>query len=117
MIAFSAKKIAAATLVMGLAAPTLACVEFSGYIDSPLGSGGSLKSVDNGVQTCSGNIESGDKNLDCISGYSLNYDYTDNSYDGPMPVTYCNPSNCYGVNIPFTPSGESYSFDYSAFCH
>lgn len=70
MIAFSTKTIIAATLAMGLLAPALACVEFSGSINTDQ-FGGDLKSVDNGVQTCSGSIQAGDNNVGKSSGYHV----------------------------------------------
>lgn len=72
MISFSTKTIVAATLAMGLSAPALACVEFSGFINtSDYLEKSTLKSVDNGVQTCSGSIDAGDNNVGKFSGYHI----------------------------------------------
>lgn len=70
MVAFSTKTIVTATLAMGLSAPALACVEFSGSINTDT-FGGDLKSVENGVQTCSGSIQTGNKNVGKSSDYHV----------------------------------------------
>ncbi|GKZ52018.1 hypothetical protein AbraIFM66951_009425, partial [Aspergillus brasiliensis] len=94
MAASSAKTLAIlATLIANLIPPAKACLELKGAMSDTFYTNGYLNAIDNGVTTCSGDIENGDKNLNCISGYSLNYDYTDNAVEGPFPITYCNPSN------------------------
>ncbi|RDK38810.1 hypothetical protein M752DRAFT_269399 [Aspergillus phoenicis ATCC 13157] len=96
MVVYSSKALAIAALVTGFSSSAFGCLVITGKAYNPNTFGdGTITTTDNGVQTCNGEIGVGDKNVDCISGYSLNYDYTDNSEDGPMPITYCNPSNWY----------------------
>ncbi|KAL3475268.1 hypothetical protein BJX99DRAFT_259561 [Aspergillus californicus] len=131
MVSFTPQLVALATITTVLTPSVLACLELSGSASSGFDTVGDLTAVDNGVQTCSGSINSGDKNLGkflpvpshpipalwqaltgiclqvCIDGYSLNYDYTDNAVEGPLPITYCNPSNCYGIEIPLDCTEEN----------
>ncbi|PYH67629.1 uncharacterized protein BO88DRAFT_455108 [Aspergillus vadensis CBS 113365] len=96
MVAYSSKALATAALILGFSSSAFGCLVITGstwnvndFAD------GTITTTDSGVQTCNGNVGTGDNNVDCISGYSLNYDYTDNNDNGPMPITYCNPSNWY----------------------
>ncbi|KAN0067139.1 hypothetical protein V8E54_014786 [Elaphomyces granulatus] len=102
MVAITSKALAVAALItIASLSPVWACLTFSGGVSAGLGVNGDLTVNDNGLQVCSGNIKKGDNNLDCINGYSLNYDYSDNPMTGPLPVTYCNiAGNCFGINIP-----------------
>ncbi|KAK9365185.1 hypothetical protein V1509DRAFT_413394 [Lipomyces kononenkoae] len=110
MMAFIPKALAIVSItIMSLSSSASACLELYGDVgyDQNSVAYGSLAAVDNGVQTCIGLIGSGDGNVDCIAGYSLNYDYTDNSPTGPLPVSYCNPSNCFqSIEIPLTCKGQ-----------
>ena len=57
-----------------------------------------------------------------MDGFSLNYDYSDNEAYGPFPMTYCNPTSCYGVNVDMVcydqdPSGQATcTFSEDFFC-
>ncbi|KAJ5730253.1 uncharacterized protein N7483_004761 [Penicillium malachiteum] len=85
------KIMSAAVMAFLFSSPALACLSISGSIS------GVITAIDNRVVTCSGSIGSGVQNLDCISDYSLTYDYTDNISLGLMPIIYCNPSSWYDV--------------------
>ncbi|OXV06102.1 hypothetical protein Egran_06130 [Elaphomyces granulatus] len=89
MVTITSKALAIAALTTSLS-PVWACLTFNGEVSSGLDIYGNLKVTDNGLQVCSGGINEGDDNLECIKGYSLNYDYGDNPTLGPLPVTYCN---------------------------
>ncbi|KAJ5579968.1 uncharacterized protein N7459_005953 [Penicillium hispanicum] len=121
MIAFSQKALAITVIIMDLSSAALACLELSGkttYVDD--GTSYILATETAGeVQTCYGPIKSRDKNLPCIDGYSLNYDLTDNYHSGHLPITYCNPENCFqGIEIPLNcdTTGDC-TFMYHKFCH
>ncbi|KAJ5273320.1 hypothetical protein N7478_008445 [Penicillium angulare] len=106
-----------AIVALGFSSSALACVNFKGSTNSD------ITVTDGDTTTCSDSITTGDKDADCISGYSLNYDWSDNDGTG-MPVTYCNPSECWSITIPYDNTesactegicGGIYDFDYSTF--
>ncbi|KAL4860839.1 hypothetical protein BDV12DRAFT_204635 [Aspergillus spectabilis] len=103
MVPFNTQFLVFSTMTALFAPSALACLQLSGSASSGFDTVGDLTAVDNGVQTCSGSIGKGDKNLDCIDGYSLNYDYTDNPVEGPFPITYCNPQNWTAAAFIFDP--------------
>ncbi|KAJ5833905.1 hypothetical protein N7474_002216 [Penicillium riverlandense] len=123
MLVFSPKALAMAALTMSLSSAALGCLTISGSAEWE-GSDvtGNIATDDNGSQTCTGSIGDGDNDVDCIDGFSLNYDYSDNNPEGPLPITYCNPSGCYGISVPMTcydqdPSGQaSCTFSYNDYC-
>ncbi|KAJ5573723.1 uncharacterized protein N7459_008150 [Penicillium hispanicum] len=127
MFGTGTKALAVAAIAMSLSSSALACLHLTGYVGNAnyFSDGyGNITAVDNGLKTCSGDIYSGDKNIDCsVNDYSLNYDYSDNNGWGPLPITYCNPHNCYSISIPLTEKKNEnngkellYSFDYWTFC-
>ncbi|KAJ5113767.1 hypothetical protein N7456_002301 [Penicillium angulare] len=117
----ASKILGTAVVALGFSSSALSCVNFKGST----GSGG-ITVTDGGTQTCSEDgLSTGDNDADCISGFSLNYDYSDNGGSG-MPVTYCNPKQCWSITIPYddddsacgvygTGCSSVYSFDYSTF--
>ncbi|CEJ95205.1 hypothetical protein VHEMI10700 [[Torrubiella] hemipterigena] len=104
-----------AIAILATLSPAQACLRLYGRV--AVNDYGYLTVVDNGIQTCVGQVKSGDKNLGCINGYSLNYDYTDSPMGGPFPITYCNHGTCYSIKIPldYHQPGQ-YRFDYTTFC-
>jgi hypothetical protein len=64
MLAANSKGLAVAATILSVLGPSVhACLTVSGSTYVGLGIGGTLTAVDNGLQTCSGSISSGDKNL------------------------------------------------------
>ncbi|KAJ5094770.1 hypothetical protein N7456_010631 [Penicillium angulare] len=103
MIALYSKTLPIAVLSL-LLPSALACVQFRGYILTGTHESmeGTISTDEGSLRTCeSGSMESGDNDVDCIDGYSLNYDVYDNLDDLPdsFPVTYCNPNACYDIDV------------------
>ncbi|KAJ5096560.1 hypothetical protein N7456_007281 [Penicillium angulare] len=108
------KILATATVAFVFSSSALACVTFKGstgvhiYVNDNV-SGSS-------VQTCSDAMKYGDQDADCISGYSLNYDYSDNGYSS-FPITYCNNQACSSIDVPYTGDctnhADACAFDYT----
>ena len=63
MIALSPKVLALAAITTSLAPSVWACLELSGSTSDGFSVSGSITATDNGVQTCSGSIGSGDQNV------------------------------------------------------
>lgn len=63
MIVKSSKVLATAALVMGLLPSAFACLEISGSTNVYFGGPGSITTTDNGVQTCRGEVGTGDHNV------------------------------------------------------
>lgn len=64
MLAFSPKTLAvAATFLASLSPAVHACLTFTGSTSVGLAIAGHITANDNGIQTCSGDISKGDKNL------------------------------------------------------
>ncbi|KAJ5106786.1 hypothetical protein N7456_003461 [Penicillium angulare] len=109
-------KLLAATATAMLFSSALACLQISGTAVYGEKFDGTIATVDSGTKTCSGNLNSGDNDIDCASGYSLNYDFTDND-PSKFPITYCNPQNCYSITVPTTGNEvDGWTFDYETFC-
>ncbi|KAJ5580344.1 uncharacterized protein N7459_006329 [Penicillium hispanicum] len=114
MVTLSYKVLVAVAISMS-SSVTLACLQITGSTEL---NNDYIRATDSGVQTCNGYFENGDSNLDCIKDYSFNYDYTDNNSNGPLPVTYCNPTNCFGIEVPLECHGISgCTFNYTTFCN
>ena len=65
MIALKTSAIVA-TIVTSLTPSAIACLELKGSMSSTLYTQGNMVAIDNGVQTCSGDIDSGDQNLSAL---------------------------------------------------
>ncbi|KAF2180301.1 hypothetical protein K469DRAFT_693448 [Zopfia rhizophila CBS 207.26] len=75
----------------------LGCLHIYGSGATGLGVSANLEAEDGGKITCSQD-DMGDKgSVKCIDGYKLDYDW--NEVSGDLPVTYCNPENCYDLKL------------------
>lgn len=63
MIALSPKVLAIAAITASLSPSVWACLELSGWTSDGFSIDGSITATDSGVQTCSGSIGGGDKNV------------------------------------------------------
>jgi hypothetical protein len=63
MVPFNTQFLVFSTMTALFAPSALACLQLSGSASSGFDTIGDLTAVDNGVQTCSGSIGKGDKNL------------------------------------------------------
>lgn len=67
MLAFSSKALAVAAIALSLSSSALACLELSGTVGEAIfegsGSWGNILAIDNGYQTCSGELSEADGNV------------------------------------------------------
>ena len=88
-----------------LALPCLAqsCLDVSGMISNGFETQFEVTTVDNGAQTCdftcSGDIN--DCTGTCVAGYSGKIT-TDTNYKSYFTINYCNPDNCYTLQVDTT---------------
>ncbi|KAJ5113769.1 hypothetical protein N7456_002303 [Penicillium angulare] len=94
----ASKILSTAIVAFGFSSSALACVNFKGSTYH------SIVVNDDGRQTCTGDLSTGDHDAD-------------NGFDG-MPITYCNPGECWSLTVPYNGCGVAgvCSFDWSTFC-
>ncbi|KAJ5570167.1 uncharacterized protein N7459_009597 [Penicillium hispanicum] len=102
MVAFSPYMLAITATVVSLSSSALACVKFAGEVGDVYGGTYYITATElaDNTQTCYSTFGSGDRDIDCIEGYGLNVDYTDNKKDGYLPATYNNPTKSFALKIP-----------------
>ncbi|KAJ5274027.1 hypothetical protein N7478_009152 [Penicillium angulare] len=113
----SSKIVATVIVAVGFSSSTLACVNFKGRTNGQMTVTDDVTGEE--TETCQGGTLPGDNDLDCIDGFSLNYDYSDNPEEGGMPVTYCNEHACGSITIPFDVTGaydSDFDYDYGDDC-
>ena len=91
--------------ILGVLLPGLAkgCLVVSGQISDGFETQFEVTAVDNGLQTCSFTCSGDIDNCGggCLGGYSGTI-YTDSNWESWLTLDYCNPSNCYSVQVDAT---------------